>query len=92
MMFLISNRIGCMEVVEVLDALAYHDKQVAYHQAQLLRVLGDYAVACEGEDARRTNRIWEVSQPEPGRFRLRSPAGKTYHRDPEPVLGDPPPF
>jgi hypothetical protein len=35
---------------------------------------------------------WHVTQPKPGTFRFRSPAGKTYHRDPEPVLGDPPPF
>ncbi|GGU54263.1 hypothetical protein GCM10010178_53390 [Lentzea flava] len=39
-----------MDVVEVLDALAYHEKQVAYHQAQGLRVLADYALACEGEE------------------------------------------
>src|SRR5690349_1547576 len=34
-----------MEAVEVLDALAYHEKQIAYHQAQLLHVLADYAIA-----------------------------------------------
>ncbi|MDT7788839.1 MAG: hypothetical protein QOF58_7258, partial [Pseudonocardiales bacterium] len=28
-----------MEAVEVLDALAYHEKQIAYHQAQRLHVL-----------------------------------------------------
>ena len=39
-----------MEAVEVLDALAYHEKQVAYHQAQGLRILADYAIACEGEE------------------------------------------
>lgn len=35
---------------------------------------------------------WLVEQPRPGSFRFRSPAGKTYERHPEPVLGDPPPF
>jgi hypothetical protein len=39
-----------MDAVEVLDALAYHEKQVAYHQAQGLRILADYAIACEGEE------------------------------------------
>src|SRR5689334_4509898 len=39
-----------MEAVEVLDALAYHEKQIAYHQARRLRVLADYAIACEGEE------------------------------------------
>ena len=39
-----------MEAVEVLDALAYHEKQIAYHQAQSLRVLADYAIACEGDE------------------------------------------
>ncbi|WP_460675355.1 DUF222 domain-containing protein, partial [Lentzea nigeriaca] len=39
-----------MDVVEVLDALAYHEKQVAYHQAQGLRILAEYALACEGEE------------------------------------------
>ena len=39
-----------MEAVEVFDALAYHQKQVAYHQAQAIRVLADYAVACEGDE------------------------------------------
>ncbi|RAS66076.1 uncharacterized protein DUF222 [Lentzea atacamensis] len=39
-----------MEAVEVLDALAYHEKQVAYHQAQGLRILADYAIACKGEE------------------------------------------
>ncbi|GGU28278.1 HNH endonuclease signature motif containing protein [Lentzea flava] len=39
-----------MDVVEVLDALAYHEKQVAYHQAQGLRILADYVLACEGEE------------------------------------------
>jgi uncharacterized protein DUF222 len=48
--FLITNKIGGMEAVEVLDALDYHHKQIAYHQAQSLRVLADYAIACEGEE------------------------------------------
>ncbi|WP_112277294.1 DUF222 domain-containing protein [Lentzea terrae] len=39
-----------MEAVEVLDALSYHQSQVAYHQAQFLRALADYAIACEGEE------------------------------------------
>ncbi|WP_086664135.1 HNH endonuclease signature motif containing protein [Lentzea kentuckyensis] len=39
-----------MEAVEVLDALAYHEREIAYHQAQSLRVLADYAIACEGEE------------------------------------------
>ena len=39
-----------MEAVGVLDALDYHQKQIAYHQAQSLRVLADYAIACEGEE------------------------------------------
>src|SRR5690349_25153795 len=39
-----------MEAVEVLDALDYHHRQIAYHQAQSLRVLADYAIACEGKE------------------------------------------
>lgn len=39
-----------MEAVEVLDALAYHEKRIAYHQAQRLRTLADYAIACESEE------------------------------------------
>ncbi|MFS8095736.1 HNH endonuclease [Lentzea alba] len=39
-----------MEDVEFLDALAYHDKQIAYHQAQQMRVLAAYAIKCEGEE------------------------------------------
>ncbi|MDX8031887.1 DUF222 domain-containing protein, partial [Lentzea sp. BCCO 10_0856] len=39
-----------MEAVEVLDALAYHQKQVAYHQAQAIRVLAEYAVVCAGDE------------------------------------------
>jgi len=39
-----------MDAAGVLDALAYHEKQIAYHQAQLLRTLADYALACEGEE------------------------------------------
>ena len=39
-----------MEVIEFLDALSYHDKQISYHQAQLMRTLADYAIACEGEE------------------------------------------
>ncbi|MFI6095633.1 DUF222 domain-containing protein [Lentzea sp. NPDC051213] len=39
-----------MEVIEFLDALSYHDKQIACHQAQLMRALADYAIACEGEE------------------------------------------
>lgn len=35
---------------------------------------------------------WLVEQPRPGCFRFSSPAGRTYERLPEPVLGDPPPF
>jgi hypothetical protein len=35
---------------------------------------------------------WEVAQRKPGHFTFRSPAGKTYTREPEPVLGDLPPF
>ncbi|KJK41244.1 hypothetical protein UK23_39990, partial [Lentzea aerocolonigenes] len=30
---------------------------------------------------------WEVAQRKPGRFTFTSPAGRTYTRDPEPVLG-----
>ncbi|MFS8097783.1 HNH endonuclease [Lentzea alba] len=39
-----------MEEVKFLDALAYHEKQISYHQAQSMRVLADYAIACEGEE------------------------------------------
>jgi hypothetical protein len=50
-----------MEAVEVLDALAYHEKQIAYHQAQSLRVLADYAIACEGDE------FFEQAAPHVGR-------------------------
>ncbi len=39
-----------MYVVGVLDSLAYHEKQIAYHQAQLIRVLAEHAIACEGDE------------------------------------------
>ncbi|WP_112225694.1 hypothetical protein [Lentzea atacamensis] len=39
-----------MEAVEVLDALAYHEKQVGHRQAQGLRILADCVIACEGEE------------------------------------------
>lgn len=35
---------------------------------------------------------WLTTQPEPGCFRFRGPAGKKYRRDPEPVFADLPPF
>ena len=59
--------------------------------------LGSTSEANTGAFCRRHHRVkhragWDVSQPKPGRFCFRSPAGKTYHRNPEPVLGDPPPF
>jgi hypothetical protein len=128
-----------MEAVEVLDALAYHEKQIAYHQAQSLRVLADYAIACEGDEffdaeiaaAMHWTSRWTSGQIhmaldlasklprtldalEKGDIDLykarvlydrtlpltadlaaevvRSPAGRTYNREPEPVFGDPPPF
>ncbi|MEV6237057.1 DUF222 domain-containing protein [Lentzea sp. NPDC051838] len=47
---MISNRIGGMEAVEAIDALTYHQKQIAYHQAQFLHVLADHAITCEGDE------------------------------------------
>ncbi len=59
--------------------------------------LGSTSSGNLGAFCRRHHRVkhrttWEVSQPKPGRFCFRSPAGKSYQRDPEPALGDLPPF
>lgn len=47
---------------------------------------------CKRHHRTKHRSAWEVAQPRPGTFTFRSPAGKTYERHPEPVLGDPPPF